>query len=265
MNAIEHSEVAINLSLFKMFRFYHLFNPNSKTIFNFNVYRLIIVMFVLIIQCIVILGTFIFFTKIKENDFDSTHTSHFVLFVLVNSLNMLKVITFIYKVNDVWVLFDVTRIDFLTSRQCRKYVGILRKYRLISIQNTNFFSMFLVSTFVVWSLFPFIYYLKNTWEFGIKQANNRDSINNRRTENILNCMFPVTVSTYNTYYVLFYLIELMITVMMLYIRLFYQIFFISFYCVFIAQYEVIARAFRNVDYCKEKNSIYVGETDLFIN
>lgn len=262
MSPFEHTEVAINVPLFKLFCFYHLFNPNIKTIFNCNPYRLIIVLLVFSIQCFLILGVIIFLTGIQKDDFDHTHKFHVMLFVLMDTVNMIRVFTFIHKANDIWDLFDVTRINFLTSKQCHKYIGLLRKYRQKSIQMTNIFFLLFVFTVTVWIFFPFINYFKNIWTFGIKDANIRDSMNNKRTENILNCMFPVSIHVYNTYYLIFYFIELMMTAVILCIQFFYQMFFISLSAVFIAQYEVIAQAFINIDYSKRINSI--GETNIFI-
>jgi len=65
-------EVAINLKLIKLVGFYRIFDVNGKIMFDWNVYRLSITVYIVIILCAVMFGIFGLFMDIGNisNDFD---------------------------------------------------------------------------------------------------------------------------------------------------------------------------------------------------
>jgi len=69
MSSLEFGEVAINLKLFKLFRFYHLFDPNSENICKFNVYHLAWYILNCVVGCIIIYASLGCFTG-TENVID---------------------------------------------------------------------------------------------------------------------------------------------------------------------------------------------------
>lgn len=237
MSSLESNEVAINLKLFKLFRFYHLFDPNSKKICNLNVYHLAWYIINCVIGCIIIYGFIGYFTEM-EDVIDSIFYIQILFCYLLYSLSLLKIITFLYKANNIWDLLRVTRINFLTSTQCQTHIGILHKHRDKSIKITNFISGFGILTTLEWILFPLMLRLfpKNNAEYS-----------NRRFENIFNFRFPVTVDEYNNNYFVFYIMESFIAMFMLYVYVVIDLFFISVCYVIIAQYEIIKRAFESVN------------------
>nr|UMT69229.1 odorant receptor 38 [Myzus persicae] len=237
MNSLESNEVAINLKLFKLFRFYHIFYPYSEKLCNFNVYHLAWYIINCVIGGIIIYGLLGHFTEM-EDDIDIIFYIQILFCYLLYSLSLLKIITFLYKANDIWDLLSVTRINFLTSTQCQAHIGILHKHRSKSIQITNVISGFGIMTTLEWILFPLVLWL-------LPKTNANGS--NQRFENIFNFRFPVTISEYNNNYFIFYIMESSIAVFMLYVYVVIDVFFISVCYVIIAQYEIIKRAYESVN------------------
>jgi len=237
MSSLESDEVAFNLKLFKLFRFYHLFDPLSKKLCNVNVYHIAWYIINCVIGCIIIFGLLGYFTEM-EDVIDSIFHIQLMFCFLLYSLSLLKIITFLYKANNIWDLLRVTHIHFLTSTQCQAHIGILHKHRNISIKITNLISGFAILTTLEWILFPLVLRL-----FSKTDAND----SNQRFENIFNFRFPVTVSEYNNYYFIFYILESFIAIFMLYVYVVTDLFFISVCYVIIAQYEIIKRAYEVVN------------------
>ncbi|XP_060877078.1 uncharacterized protein LOC132949959 [Metopolophium dirhodum] len=246
MSSLESNEVAINLKLFKLFRFYHLFDPNSGKLYKFNIYHLAWYIINCVIACILIYGLLGYFTEM-EDVIDSIFHIQIMFCYLLYSLSLLKIITFLYKANNIWDLLRVTRIHFLTSTQCQAHIGILHKHRNKSIKITNLISGFAIVTTLEWILFPLVLRL-------LSKTDASDS--NQRFENIFNFRFPVTVSDYNNYYFIFYIMESFIAIFMLYAYVVTDVFFISVCYVIIAQYEIIKLAYEvvNCEQTSENNN-----------
>jgi hypothetical protein len=151
---------------------------------------------------------------------------------------LIIIFTFISKANNIWNLLNVIRMHFLTSTQCQKHIGILQKYRKISIKITNYISFLTIISSILWFLYPLVLML-----FQKEKAYK----SNQRFENIFNFRFPVTNSYYNYNFVIFYIIELFIGLPLAYMHSVNEIFFISLCCVMIAQYEMIQIAYKNVN------------------
>lgn len=87
-----------------------------------------------------------------------------------------------------------------------------------------------------------------------------DKNDNRRLENVINRRYPITVNTYNQYYVLFYIIETIIAIKSLYLILMIDILLLSIGWAITVQYEVLAVAFKNLGH---DVNFQKGETTLF--
>ncbi|XP_025192333.1 uncharacterized protein LOC112592486 [Melanaphis sacchari] len=252
---LEPNEVSINLKLFKLFRFFHLFDPKSQKIFNFNVYYLAWFIINCVIGCILVYGLLGYFTE-TEDVFDITFHLQLVFCYLLYYLALLKIITFLYKAHNFCDLLHVTRMDFLTSTHCQTHIGILYKYRNKSIKITNLISSFGILTTLEWILFPLML-----------QLLQKEDLNqlNRRFENIFNLRFPVTSHFYNNNYVIFYIMESSIAIFLLYVTVVIDLFFISVCYVMIAQYEMIKRAYETVNRKPNSENNDENENDYNVN
>jgi len=237
INLLEPKEVSINLKLFKLYGFFHLFDPKSKKIGNFNIYHLVWYFINCVVGCLVIYGLIGYFIEM-EDVIDIVYHVQLMFFYLTYSLCLLKIITFLYKANNIWDLLRVTDINFLTSTQSQTHIGILHKHRKKSIKITNTICGVGFMNFFEWTLYPLVLQLLQT-----EDANQ----SNLRSENILNFRFPVTINYYNNNYIIFYLVESSIVMFLLYINVVIDIFFISICFIVIAQYEMIKRAYESVN------------------
>ncbi|CAI6360456.1 unnamed protein product [Macrosiphum euphorbiae] len=151
MKWLQDYEVAINLALFKRYQFYHIFNPNGSKLFNYDTYKLTNVMFIVAVTTYNIFSAMCFFT----DTIDSIDSIDLLLMIFIYSIiviSLLKISVLLYNADQIWELFDLTRLDFLTSRRCRKNVGILCKYRDKSITITNFYQNYSTLVFIIWMI-----------------------------------------------------------------------------------------------------------------
>ncbi|XP_026815408.1 uncharacterized protein LOC113555223 [Rhopalosiphum maidis] len=242
---LEPKEVSLNLRLFKLFRFFHLFDPKTRKFYHFNVYHLVWYFINFVIGSIVIYGLSGYFTEM-EDVIDIVFNLQLMFCCLIYSLSLLKIITFIYKANYIWDLLRVTHLNFLTSIQCQTHIGILHKYREKSIKITNYLSVFAITITIQWCLYPLVLLLLQ------KEDANQS---NRRFENIFNFRFPVTISYYNNNYVIFYITETSFEMFLLYVYVVIDIFFISICYIMIAHYEMIKKAYEGVNSeCNSENN-----------
>lgn len=127
---------AFNMAFYKRFRFYQIFDPTAPKIFSYNVYKVYHgVTMMCALGSIVYIASGFFMDKVDK--IDNTELL-MILFAFLNMvLGLIKMTIFCQKPDEVWSLMNVARMDFLTSRLCRKNMDILNDYRDKSIKITN--------------------------------------------------------------------------------------------------------------------------------
>lgn len=242
MESLNEDEVLINLSLFKRNRFYHLFDPNSKKIFNYNAYRIYNIVFIAIIQaCYVISGIELYMEMDSVDDVNVLQ----ILFIYFNNiLCLLKITVFIYKADQIWDFIDLTRLDFLTSARCLDNERILNKCRDTLIKITNFCYIMALMVFFIWLIFPLMI------------EKNLDE----RRQNIFNMLFPVSTNKYNQYFYIFYVLEIMMGWFIVYYMMMIDIFIVTFCWVTIIQYKILGRAFENIGYEDKVKNLRISKS-----
>ncbi|XP_022160523.1 uncharacterized protein LOC111026702 [Myzus persicae] len=244
MDKLRVEEFSINLELMKRFRFYHIFNPNVTTIFNFNAYRLLLFLCGSIMIMIIVYSTLGFFVEMDDTlSYIDFFVVIFVMIVLF--LCYWRICIFLYNADAIHDLFSISRIDFLNSKHCCKNVNVLYDNRDKSIKISNYF--FLLSTTVMsqWIIFPLVVI-----------AFTKPEDENTRFQNILNLRYPVSTHTFNQYYYIFYLIEVAVAVFTMYVMIMPDILLMSFCWVIMAQQEVLIRAFKNIGYEENSQIVY---------
>ncbi|KAE9535088.1 hypothetical protein AGLY_008380 [Aphis glycines] len=231
------NEVSINLKLFKLIHFFQLFDPSIQKMCNINIYHLGCHVMNCVTGCIVMYGLLGCFIEMEDR-LNIVNQIQLMFCVLIYYSSLFKIITFLYKANNIWDLLRVSHVNFLTSSQCKTHIGILHKYRNKSIKITNMISTIGVVTTLEWIMFPLLLQL-------LQEEDTNQS--NQRFENIFNFRFPVTINYYNNNYAIFYFMESFITMYMLYIYVAVDVFFISACYIMIAHYEMIKRAYENIN------------------
>lgn len=237
-NAVD-SEVTINLSLFKRFRLYHFFNTKSPTVFNYNVYRLRVFIFIIITQCVTYYSLLGLINTSPEKNNDSIDNDVDVFQSVYAQFHSMfccfKMFVFLYYADDVWNLLEIARIDFLKSVSCLKHIQILQDYRERSFKIVNFFSIFLWTILFFFMLIPLF--------TNILFVNASAT---QRYESIYNIRFPVSTSNFNRYFFVFYGMETSIAVLQVMTISLTDILLISFAYIIIAYYKIHAQAFGDV-------------------
>ncbi|XP_026814447.1 uncharacterized protein LOC113554692 [Rhopalosiphum maidis] len=255
ISLLEPKEVSINLKLFKLFRFFHLFDPKTRKVCNVNVYHLAWYFINSVLSCIVIYALLGYFTETEGVTVVVFHIQ--IMFFCLNiSLCFIKIIVFLYKANNIWDLLRVTDINFLTSTHCQTHIGILHNYRKKSIKITNITCVLVFINAIEWTLYPLV--------LNLLQGEDANQ-SNRRLENMFNLRFPVTINDYNNNYVIFFIMESSFAPFMVYVSVMIDAFFVSVCYVLIAQYEMIKRAYENVNIKLNSKNNNENKNDFNVN
>jgi len=241
MDDLKIEEVAINLKLWKLYRFYQMLKPNNnKKIFNCNVNRLILFIYGAIVSCMVVYSTIGFFVEM-----DGIISEVDIFLALVIMINFFfcswRMCLILSKCDTICDVLNVSQLNFLKSKQCHKHLNVLYKYRDRMIKITNYFLYVSLMVMLQWIIYPLVVI-----------AFTRPEMENGRLQNVLNLRFPVSTYTYNQHYFIFYLIEVVLTIFIMYVMIMPDILIMSICCAIMAQQEVLTRAFKNIGH--EDNS-----------
>lgn len=251
MATIKAEEVIINLKLMKTCGFYYMFCPNAPTIFNWNVYRLLFFVIIVMVQCIVIFGILGLIQMIKT--FNISGTFLYTYICIHNYQSLLKMSIFLYNANRIWKLLDVTRLNFFTSKRCRDNIQVLYKCRENTIKVTNLYFIY----FIVLNIQSFIYPLVTNMFTTTENAS-------QRAQNIVN-LFQFPIDIHNQYYIIFYLMESIITIFVSYALFNIDMFLLSLCSIISAEYDVLTRAFANIGYEHESHIGKIFQQLLYIS
>jgi len=240
MEKVEDDEVAINLRLLKLCRFYHMFDPNSAKFLNQNVYRLLCIVFTAVIMCVLLLGHVGMFI-IKDDTLSDVDFLKLIFTYIHYYLCVFKISVFLYKVNTVWDLFDMARLDFFKSKLCRKNINMLYDCRDWILKATNCFIFVILVLCIQWMLIPLV-------------MNAFDDTVNHRNGNIIIIRFPVSIQTYNQYYFIFYVIELLLVFFSGYTVIIIDILIMCFCWIIIILYQILTKSFADVGYTNKPQS-----------
>lgn len=236
MNTFQNNNLAINLKLFKRCRFYHMFDSSNPKIFGFNVYRLSYFLFVLVEHAPLAFGNSGFFIK-SDNILTPIAFCQLVYGEIQYYLSLWGAGIILYNANEIWDLFNVTRLNFFKSKHCHKNNTILYNHRTQSIRLTDYYYGFCIVVIIQWLIFPLIFNAFSTSENA-----------NERMLNVINFPYPIAKLTYNHYYYIFYVIEAILASFLMYTLFMIDIVVLSFGWIIIAQYEILAEAFSNIGF-----------------
>lgn len=239
MNALKSEDVMINLPLFKLCGLYRILDQNRRqydfNVFHCNIYGLAVVA-IAFISMVVSLVTFVnIFVEYQIDHIDRDfELIQLLLFYTTFLRGIIIAFTFVFNAKKIIESFDVTHIDILLARICRKYVRILWKYRGTANMITKYFKVILNTGLIFWCTYPLVFTLYSS-----------DNANQRKS-NIFKLPFPINTYVYNEYYSIFYVTEMMMSFLTYFSFMIFNFYFISFCYVFIAQYEVISLAYEDV-------------------
>lgn len=246
MDVLNDNEVIINMKLLKQSRFYSLIDPNGKRILGYSIYRLVFIIIFITVHTLVVysnLGLFV------EVNYELSNIEFFLIIFadLLNFLTFYKTCILLYYVDKIMDLFDVTQINFLTSKHCRKNKDILYGYRNTINKFTNFYCIFCMVVIFQWIVFAFLGHVFAT----DKNADNR-------IPSVINMPFPVSIRVFNQYYGIFFVFESVMGIFLLYCVLMIDTYLLSYGWIIIAQYEVVALAFKGIEHEDQRDKRQTG-------
>lgn len=225
---------SFKLGFMKFSGLYYMLNLNVKTICNINVYRLPFYVITAITICVLAFGTLgIFF----GNDDTTNEVDTFLLICIYIQcyFSVWKLIAILYNVNTIYEIFDVTSLNLIKnkSNDGRLKIFFERLYKIKTMIIVYF--VFTLVVVLQWIIFPLINNMVPTIES-----------TNHYKRNILNWKFPVSLETYNQYYIFFYISETIFTIVMSYSVISVDVFIVSYIYMVIAKYEILMRTLENI-------------------
>jgi len=195
-----------------------------------------------IVTCLVAFGTLGFF--IETDDVRNEVDRYLLIFIYLEFYHsMWKLIIFFYNANTVWEVFDVTWLNFMTSKSCCEHIAVMYKSRDKIKKMIVVYLAYVILAVSQWIIFPLMINSIIMFED-----------NNQRKLNVLDLWYPVTIYTHNQYYVLFYGLEITIVIFAPYILFLIDMYLIIISNMVIAHYEVLIRAFENIGYEKKTSA-----------
>lgn len=240
MVASNDDEVIINLKLLKLCGYFDLIVPNGKTILGFHMNRLIFAIIICIIHAVVLYSNLGLFAnldyKISYNDF------FLILFCdLIIFLTFYKTCLMFNRIDSIFELLDVTRIDFLTSKLCRKNNKILYGYRDVIKKYSYSYNVLVVVVAFQWVLYAFLVHV-----FFV------DDSKNGRFTNVIDMPYPINTQELNEYYSIIFIIESIFIISTLYCTLMIDTLLLSYGWIITFQYEILGLAIKNLGYRKKR-------------
>lgn len=246
-------DVIINLKLLKICGFYQMFDPTGAKIYKWNVYRLSFIAITLMSQLIFFFGYVGFFIEMEDN---YSQVDYFLNanICIETYFSLWKVWILYYNADEIWELFDLTRLDFLRNKFNKKNANILRESRNRNTKITNLYLMVTIMAVVICLAVPLV-------------INKFTTVNhdNQRFQNIVNLRFPVTINTYNHYYFIFYTMEWFFFLNLIYTMTVTDVFFITFCFAIIDQYKLLENITKNIGHEDEfESGMNISTTILVI-
>lgn len=224
-----------NLKMAKRIGLYQILDPNTKTIWTYNMYHLTLVIPMLI--TIITLMIFPIGLNFYKNDLFAF--LYYSGLISALSFGIFKISRFIYNSDNIWKCMDVTSFDFLSSYR-RYNRDVLRKWRKQVIRVTYAYGFLSLFIWLSWSFSPLIF---NNTTIKIKKDESSYSAFRLCT---LNLYYAVSDETFNNYFVVFYTLEQVIGITFLYFTILVDILIISLSFALTSQLETINDAITSV-------------------
>lgn len=256
MDPMPIQDEVINVKILMLSHIYNvMLNPTGRRIFGWNAaYKMAVVAYNAVVLTLVVVACSGYFVR---REYFNTNTDHFNTSFCISHIfiNFWRFGIVLNNSSSLWETLDVTKLTFCTSNACCKNIRTLYKYRNVTFYVANFAVVFTVALLVMWLMSPLTL---------VAFKSPADSTDIRKP-NILNLPFPVRLETYNKYYALFYIIEWSIATYVTCYMIFFDSLFIIICMSMIAQYKVIARAFRYIGYEKTPPNGKTNQNTRIVN
>lgn len=231
---------AINLTIFKIIGFYQMVDPNSTTLFGYNVYHFIHIICIIFSTTMTLIGLSGFFFKTefaREYGFKDMQMSFYLACITVGNL---KLAIIIVNAKKLWDLFKVAHESFLSSKYCKNnYFKIVNRGKQFT-RIFPWYSFLFFMTAFSWITLPKIIDNHNT----SKEININE---NTHRNNIVNLRYPISVITYNMHYHIIYALESVLCVYCTYGLVTFDLFLIALLQLISVQYEIVLSAYENLE------------------
>lgn len=232
MDAEKENEYILNLKLSKLVGLYQILDPDTKKMFGYNVYHIVVVLFSL-----VLFGVATFF---PISMYYLTNDVMAFTFNLGCSQNLgfcsYKMILILYYSNDIWKCVEVTGLGFIAYEKYDR--NIFKNCREISWRITRVYVILCVLVTVVYILDPLVF---NTAMVTIK---NIDGSYSNYRNNVLNTYISlITDETYNDrYFYVFFSIDTITVISFVYCSMVFDIIMLVICCAISCHLGTISNA-----------------------
>jgi hypothetical protein len=236
MKAGKENDYVFNFTLSKYVGLYQVLHPNTKTLFGYNMYHIVIVFFGLLTLSVCLLFPIGLYHLMND-------VTAFILYIgcIDNFVfSCCKVINILYYIEDIWKCIDVTGFGFMKYKHYD--VNVFKKWRRLCVQITYICSSLTFFALICWNSSPLI--LNNT---KIRIRNLDGSYNTYRL-NVFNVYIMASEETYNEHFYVYFFIETIIGICFTYFTVIFDIFMITMCFALTCQLETVCHAIQSLGY-----------------
>lgn len=225
---------------------YQMLNPDSITIYGYNVYHIVSTVLLCVFISVMILYLITLYSALHDID-------EFMNVLLVTMTfwgSIYKSWIILRNSRKIWDCFNVTKLDILSYQRYDR--DIFKNWSRRSMRLSYVFVVVLTLGTIFWALNPLIF--QNTYIV----SQNIDGSFNRYRMNINNLNFMVSDITYNKYFYVYYFIEIIIFSIFLWNLIMAYLIMTTLCHAYCSQLETICEGIESLGHSQESSDNVIG-------
>lgn len=236
MDTEKDKEFIFSLALSKYIGLYQILNPNTKKVFGYNIYHVII-----LVSGLIVVGHSSFLPiALYYMTNDPTSMSFNIGCVENLVFSNYKILMILYYSKEIWKCIEVTGIKYLKYEKYNR--NIFKNWRILSLRISLIYIIMSVIVVVIWIPTPLV--LNST----MMTFKNIDGSYSNYRINVLNVYILLSDDVYNKYFTVFYCIEIIVLTVYVYFSMIFDILLLTICCALSSQLESVSNAISSLGY-----------------
>lgn len=243
------------LMFLKFIGVYQMLDPNTKRVFNINIYALINMILIIITTIMTVIGLTGFVYNTDDSMDIGLKKMQMIFYIFSILSGNLKIITILYNSKAIQKLFSITQESFLSSKRYKiMYNFKMENCRKQMLKYYPWYLLIFIFTAVTWITTPII----------VNTMANKEIQNNYAIHrvNVVNMKYPINEETYNTFYYVIFVLESVMCMYCGFGLVIFDLLIFTFLAIIATQYEMIIYAYESLKFEDERN---YGEYCLYYN
>ncbi|XP_022160392.1 uncharacterized protein LOC111026600 [Myzus persicae] len=234
MDSKQEKQYIFNMKLARIICLYQILIPNSTSIFGYNIYHIVIVIFgsfMFAISMLFPIGLLYLRNDIIAIMYYMGCISNFLL-------SSFKMGNILYHAKDIWKCIDVTSFNYISYKHYDR--NVFKNWQTRSIRITYIYIVIALSAFFCWIFSP------SVMNKSIITIRNIDGSYSKYRMNIFNIYLIASHETYNKYFYIFYAIEIIISICYVYFTIVFDVLMLLLCFAISYQLETISNTIRSL-------------------